>query len=156
MRVLCRRAFKALAYTRFQRVPLYLEWAPAQVFSRPAPGAAPAAADSAQANGDGAGAGAGAAAAATAPATDGATAASGAGGGEVEGTEEDRKTVFVKNLAWETTEDALQELFSQVRGGTPALAFRVSHATRKPVAIPQRSVSLGAHSRSCLCATPGW
>lgn len=25
---LCRRAFKSLAYKRFQHVPLYLEWAP--------------------------------------------------------------------------------------------------------------------------------
>ena len=32
-----RRAFKGLAYKRFQHVPLYLEWAPADVFSAPAP-----------------------------------------------------------------------------------------------------------------------
>lgn len=115
-----RRAFKALAYTRFQRVPLYLEWAPAQVFSRPAPGAAAAASSGttdASAPTDGAGAGAGDAPAGASAAGAGTSAAAGAGGGagEAEGTEEDRKTVFVKNLAWETTEDALQELFSQVR-----------------------------------------
>lgn len=32
-----RRAFKGLAYKRFQHVPLYLEWAPADIFSAPAP-----------------------------------------------------------------------------------------------------------------------
>ena len=32
-----RRAFKALAYKRVQSVPLYLEWAPADVFSPDAP-----------------------------------------------------------------------------------------------------------------------
>lgn len=29
-----RKAFKRLAYTRFQHVPLYLEWAPVKVFTR--------------------------------------------------------------------------------------------------------------------------
>ena len=32
-----RRAFKALAYKRFQAVPLYLEWAPRGVFAPDAP-----------------------------------------------------------------------------------------------------------------------
>ena len=30
-----RRAFKALAYKRYQHVPLYLEWAPKGIFSSP-------------------------------------------------------------------------------------------------------------------------
>ena len=32
-----RRAFKALAYKRFQSVPLYLEWAPGGIFTADAP-----------------------------------------------------------------------------------------------------------------------
>lgn len=32
-----RRAFKALAYKRFQNIPLYLEWAPAGIFRADAP-----------------------------------------------------------------------------------------------------------------------
>lgn len=32
-----RRAFKSLAYKRFQSVPLYLEWAPAGIFNADAP-----------------------------------------------------------------------------------------------------------------------
>ena len=32
-----RRAFKSLAYKRFQNVPLYLEWAPAGIFNADAP-----------------------------------------------------------------------------------------------------------------------
>lgn len=31
------RAFKALAYKRYQHVPIYLEWAPANIFSADAP-----------------------------------------------------------------------------------------------------------------------
>ena len=32
-----RRAFKGLAYKRFQNIPLYLEWAPAGIFNADAP-----------------------------------------------------------------------------------------------------------------------
>ncbi len=32
-----RRAFKSLAYKRFQNIPLYLEWAPAGIFNADAP-----------------------------------------------------------------------------------------------------------------------
>ena len=32
-----RRAFKSLAYKRFQNIPLYLEWAPAGIFTADAP-----------------------------------------------------------------------------------------------------------------------
>ena len=32
-----RRAFKGLAYRRFQNIPLYLEWAPAGIFNADAP-----------------------------------------------------------------------------------------------------------------------
>ena len=32
-----RRAFKSLAYKRFQNIPLYLEWAPAEIFNADAP-----------------------------------------------------------------------------------------------------------------------
>lgn len=32
-----RKAFKALAYKRFQNIPLYLEWAPANIFGADAP-----------------------------------------------------------------------------------------------------------------------
>ena len=93
------RAFKALAYKRYQHVPIYLEWAPANIFRADAPKAgaltrlapsapaaqlanAPAAADVA---GNAAETGA-AAAAAVLP--------------EVE--DNDTSTIYVKNLAFAT------------------------------------------------------
>lgn len=39
---MCRAAFKALAYKKYQQVPLYLEWAPVGIWDTPPP-AAPAA-----------------------------------------------------------------------------------------------------------------
>jgi multiple RNA-binding domain-containing protein 1 len=54
-----KRAFSALAYSRFQRAPLYLEWAPAGIFgdapAAAAPGAVEAAAGDAAAKGKGSG-----------------------------------------------------------------------------------------------------
>jgi multiple RNA-binding domain-containing protein 1 len=97
-----KRAFAALAYARFQRAPLYLEWAPEAIFVRPAAGAA---------GGGGVGAPATAqppppppplpppppppAAGAAAPAPPaGAT------------------TLFVKNLAFSSTEEGLRGVFA--------------------------------------------
>ena len=113
-----RRAFKSLAYKRYQHVPLYLEWAPKGIFStppppRPAPGtAAPAAAAPA------------AAAAATAPAAAAAAAAAGkkaaskeaamaavAAAAEVQGDEVESSSIYVKNLAWASTDEALKAHF---------------------------------------------
>jgi hypothetical protein len=43
----CRRAFQGLAYTKLDRVPLYLEWAPADSFTSPSGGASGAGAGAA-------------------------------------------------------------------------------------------------------------
>lgn len=36
-----RKAFRGLAYKRFHNVPIYLEWAPSDIFSAPAPSQVP-------------------------------------------------------------------------------------------------------------------
>lgn len=89
------RAFKALAYKRYQHVPIYLEWAPANIFTADAPKQQPAAQ--------------------TAKATDAAATAAGGDAPAVEAaaaaalpdTEEaDTSTIYIKNLAFATGQDA--------------------------------------------------
>lgn len=126
-----RRAFKSLAYKRYQHVPLYLEWAPKGIFSSPppprsAPAAAakagPAAAPAAAAGKNGATAAAAPAAAAAAgksgkasKAKAGAAAAPEAelltGLAEAQAEEAESSSIFVKNLAWGTEEAALRKHF---------------------------------------------
>lgn len=135
-----KRAFSTLAYARFQRVPLYLEWAPEQVFTSPAPAvaapapapapkaapaaSAPTAAGAASAAEAGkkrkreedtdAAASASSAAIASAAMEAAVTPAAGAGGDDGSGAPStDGRTVFVKNLAFATTEDGLQKMFAQ-------------------------------------------
>lgn len=97
-----RKAFKALAYKRYQHVPLYLEWAPKGLFSAPPPpqglkaqpapkGTASKPAPSAKAGGE--------AAAAAALAT------------TADDADSDSFTIFVKNLAWATEDAGLREHF---------------------------------------------
>jgi len=117
--VLCRAAFKALAYKKYQQVPLYLEWAPKDIWDSPAP-TAPAAARSAPA----------AAAAAAGPGTAGngvssSQAAAPAAGVErlkakaaAEEEEEDAEqapvvSIYVKNLNFSTTDAALKAHFDK-------------------------------------------
>lgn len=84
-----RNAFKKLAYTNFKHLPLYLEWAPIGVLNegqkQPPPTATPKR-DAVQ---------------------------SGDNKGEEVGPSE-QCTVFVKNLNFSTTEDAMKDLFSKV------------------------------------------
>lgn len=117
-----KKAFAALAYARFQRVPLYLEWAPEATFSAPAPApvliapvkAVPAAkvaeavVPAVPASGK-----AGEAVPAPSTATD---------SSDTAGLATDGRTVFVKNLAFATTEEGLREV--AVRSG-PVRAVRI-------------------------------
>ena len=94
------RAFKSLAYKRYQHVPIYLEWAPANIFTAdaPKPGAISRMAPSSQpaqlANAPPA------AADVTHSAADGAAAAASAVLPEVEDNES--STIYIKNLAFAT------------------------------------------------------
>lgn len=112
-----RRAFKALAYKRYQHVPLYLEWAPKGIFSSPPPPrptGTSAAAAAAQPS----------AVAATAPAAPAKGKAGKAKPGaaapeaelltglaEAQAEEAESSSIFVKNLAWATGEAALRTHF---------------------------------------------
>eukprot|EP00887_Chlorella_sp_A99_P005214 scaffold1.g5214.t1 len=119
-----RRAFKALAYKRFQHVPLYLEWAPKAIFAGPPPPKAPrpAAAAGAKAAAGGkasaraAGAAAGLAAAAAPADAD---------------ADLDTSTIFVKNLAFATTEAALRAHFEGAVGAAGGAVRAATVATKK-------------------------
>ncbi|KAG7481084.1 hypothetical protein MATL_G00063030 [Megalops atlanticus] len=97
-----KRAFSRLAYTKFQHVPLYLEWAPMGVFSSPPARETenPAESDSASDFQN--------TLKATAQKTE-----------EEEEDEDDEEesvpgsTLFIKNLNFNTTEETLQEVFSK-------------------------------------------
>jgi hypothetical protein len=121
----CRSAFKALAYKKYQQVPLYLEWAPKDIWDTPAPAAAaaatakpaakPAAApavDSKAAAGSAAAdPAAGDAAAASNPAA--AAAAAGDEGDEEDGTAAPVACIYVKNLNFATGDAALRKHFDK-------------------------------------------
>jgi multiple RNA-binding domain-containing protein 1 len=122
--VMCRSAFKALAYKKYQQVPLYLEWAPKDIWDAPAPAAAsaakpaaePAAGDSkpAAAAGSAAGTAAGdaaAAAAASKPAA--AAAAAGDEGDDEDGQQAPVACIYVKNLNFATGDAALRKHFDK-------------------------------------------
>ncbi|MBN3311818.1 RBM19 protein, partial [Atractosteus spatula] len=91
-----KRAFSRLAYTKFQHVPLYLEWAPMGVFTQPAPAKKEQPpTDSEQV-----------------PESESKTAA------EAQSSEEEEEsipgcTLFVKNLSFSTTEETLKTVFSK-------------------------------------------
>ena len=119
-----RAAFAALAYARFRRVPLYLEWAPEGVFLEPAPAVstvsssmhveAPTPAPVALRAHNETEMTSGVAADIT---------------GGVAGAAEAR-TLFVKNLAFHTTEEGLRDMFSNAGSGNTF--------TLRSVAIPRR------------------
>ncbi|XP_015221772.2 probable RNA-binding protein 19 isoform X2 [Lepisosteus oculatus] len=91
-----KRAFSRLAYTKFQHVPLYLEWAPMGVFTQPAPAKQEQPpTDSEQV-----------------PESESKTAA------EAQSSEEEEEsipgcTLFIKNLSFSTTEETLKSVFSK-------------------------------------------
>ncbi|XP_058850805.1 probable RNA-binding protein 19 isoform X2 [Acipenser ruthenus] len=98
-----KRAFTKLAYTKFQHVPLYLEWAPMDVFSGPLPNSVqkqePLCSPALEVK-------------ETKPES------SGEGGSEEEEEEEEEEsqpgcTLFIKNLNFTTTEDTLRQAFSK-------------------------------------------
>eukprot|EP00967_Tisochrysis_lutea_P007301 scaffold8684_cov20-Tisochrysis_lutea.AAC.1 len=109
-----RSAFKALAYKKYQHVPLYLEWAPQDIFSVPPPSpqeqqqAARARQPAAAANGK----------ATAVPAAGkkqgGVEAMEGVQGGDDEGDEDAVSTLYVKNLAFATTDAGLRKHFDKV------------------------------------------
>ncbi|TYZ68703.1 hypothetical protein PybrP1_005394 [[Pythium] brassicae (nom. inval.)] len=90
-----RKAFRSLAYKKYQHVPLYLEWAPVKVFNKHAP--RPSQAD-----------------------TKGVKAAAAPGVPDVADDDENaadaRNTICVKNLSFATKEPTLEKLFRQVGG----------------------------------------
>ncbi|GFR48899.1 hypothetical protein Agub_g10847 [Astrephomene gubernaculifera] len=111
-----RAAFRSLAYKKYHHVPIYMEWAPADVFSAPPP-AQPAGKQLQQQPGGATAATAAAgkapkaAAAAAAAAGDAAADAAAAadGGGAVNPTTVG--TIYVKNLAFATTDAAFRKHF---------------------------------------------
>jgi multiple RNA-binding domain-containing protein 1 len=104
-----KRAFAALAYAKFHRAPLYLEWAPEAIFERAAEGPPMAIVERATASGDGEGAGGGgggggASKPASAPPAPPAPAPPAAAGAVT--------TLFIKNLSFASTEDGLRGVFA--------------------------------------------
>lgn len=88
-----RKAFRSLAYKKYQHVPLYLEWAPVKVFTKPAP-AASAEKKGIKRTADGV----------VPDLLDGADDGT---------TEAANNTICVKNLNFSTTESTLEKLFRQ-------------------------------------------
>ncbi|KAF5905670.1 putative RNA-binding protein 19, partial [Clarias magur] len=97
-----KRAFTRLAYSKFQHVPLYLEWAPTAVFSTPPPQRKAADLEAVNKN-----------------AADQQTNINKKGEEEDEEEDEEEEeilpgsTLFVKNLNYSTTEESLQQTFSK-------------------------------------------
>ncbi len=130
-----RRAFKALAYKRYQAVPLYLEWAPRTIFSSPPPArpASGAAAATLKAPAAASAAATSAAAGSPAPAKAGkaskvSKAAGGKAGGELltgvaeaQAEEVESSSIFVKNLAWATEDAGLKAHFDAAVSASGAL-----------------------------------
>ncbi|KAG1656825.1 hypothetical protein FOA52_008459 [Chlamydomonas sp. UWO 241] len=123
-----RSAFKAIAYKKYQHVPLYLEWAPKDIFSTPPPDKPKASAASSK---KAAAALAKASAASKQPdakakedpkaggARGGAAAAADDGGDDGDGATV--ASIYVKNLAWGTADAGLRKHFDRAvsaAGGT--------------------------------------
>ncbi len=120
-----KRAFKGLAYKRYESVPLYLEWAPTGTVSADAPAQPdPAAAAAAAA--------ASAAAEAAAAGADGEDAAE---EGAASAAPSGAATVFVKGLAFSTSEGGVEELFATV-------------GPVRAVKIPRRAAVAGREGQS--------
>ncbi len=98
-------AFKSLAYKKYQNVPLYLEWAPKDVFLEGAPATAKAAGPATASEP--------AAATATAAASPAAAVAATAAADEDADEDGPVATLFVKNLSFATTDEALAKHFDK-------------------------------------------
>ncbi len=129
-----RAAFAGLAYKRYQHVPLYVEWAAADLLPPPAAGAAGAATARARS----------AAAAKAAPVS--AAEAAGASGAAGEGDDGggaagEACTLYVKNLAFATDDAALRRHFE----AAPVLRghVRAARVARKPGKTPGSTLSAG-------------
>ncbi|XP_059921605.1 probable RNA-binding protein 19 [Gadus macrocephalus] len=116
-----KRAFMKLAYSKFQHIPLYLEWAPGGVFS-----AAPPTADVSTTS--------------SAPAPQGDAAMKEKKKEEEEEEEEEEEsvpgsTLFVKNLNFSTTEETLQETFAKCGKVTSCTVSKKKDKTGKMLSM---------------------
>eukprot|EP00884_Botryococcus_braunii_P005166 jgi/Botrbrau1/14650/Bobra.0108s0011.1 len=103
-----RRAFSGLAYRRFEGVPLYLEWAPQGIFRKDAPTLALKGVKEA------AGVGLMPSQPAEPALEDGGIASEAVIGGERDETDGESPTLYVKNLGFSTTDEALLRHFDAV------------------------------------------
>ena len=146
-----RKAFAGLAYKRFHHVPLYLEYAPKRVFTAAAmePGPKQAAAGTA-----------------AMPAAPDAQAASAHGElqqhSEADDDAADSATLYVKNVSFSTTQDALRTLFDQgaaACGGMLRAVRVVMHTRPDGKAVPKgfAFAEFGSHdtARSVLAKLQG-
>mmetsp|Transcript_36619 Transcript_36619/g.105353 ORF Transcript_36619/g.105353 Transcript_36619/m.105353 type:complete len:821 (-) Transcript_36619:42-2504(-) len=117
------RAFQKLAFSRYRHVPLYLEWAPADCFEEGRD--QPSASDEARGGATGSGA----------PAT----------GAEEDDEDRVRGCLFVKNLNFATTDEALRSAFSGCQGFRSATVMKKKAAVLKGAAAAanNRSLSMG-------------
>jgi len=100
-----KKAFCALSYARFQRAPLYLEWAPLGVFLAPKPAeGAPAPLNAVPAPG----------ASASQPSSSSAPSSSPAAAADAAASSKAATTLFVKNLSFASTEEGLRSVFSSL------------------------------------------
>jgi multiple RNA-binding domain-containing protein 1 len=117
-----RAGFRSLAYTKFKHVPLYLEWAPVDVFHTPTAVATveenPSDADAVQKKPE-----------------EKETASENDDDG---GDSEPGSTLFVKNLNFDTTEDAIKMVFSRI-----GKIRSVSIARKKDMKKPGGLLSMG-------------
>lgn len=121
MLLLCRSAFKALAYKKYQQVPVYLEWAPADIWDTPPPAPAPATPNAAAGNTSSAATASGAERGTTLPPTSkqavqqgGAAAAAAAADGDGDGDQvAPVVSIYVKNLNFATTDASLRAHFNK-------------------------------------------
>jgi multiple RNA-binding domain-containing protein 1 len=169
--VLCRSAFKALAYKKYQQVPLYLEWAPKDIWDTPAPAAAankPAAAagDSKAAAASAAGAAAAADAADAAAASKPTAAAGDEGDEDDDGPEAPVACIYVKNLNFATGDAALRKHFdkavSAAGGSIHSAKVRRSavwHCWRQNARDnthgPTSCCEISVHAGTCSCGVCG-
>ena len=101
-----RDAFKKLAYRKFKSVPIYLEWAPVDVFEGDPEERAKLEKEEAELNKS------------SAPPADNKSKESGANGRAEEEEDfedvEPESTLFVKNLNFDTTEESLKKMFAKI------------------------------------------
>jgi len=113
------RAFQKVAFSRYRHVPLYLEWAPGDVFTDDGAGGATAGNETV---------GGAVSSSATAEGVEGK-----AKEGEVEDDDDDkpRGCLFVKNLSFSTVDGALKSAFSGCKGFRSAVVMKKKAAIGK-------------------------